>query len=206
MNLETFISSKDENNSLQKKLATNIFFDQLDADQLKAVRYNISSSIISAGAGSGKTRVLTYKIAYLISAEGRHPSQILALTFTNKAANEMKNRIYELIVNKSLSELWIGTFHSIFLKILRENHEYLRQKYKLNQHFLIYDQKSKNTILEMIIEKHIKEYKDAKRNGDRKIVQDILFEISDDISKVKNMRYTFEHCKSSLNIPSKFKN
>ena len=69
----------------------------------------------------------------------------------------MKSRIVELLDNKSINELWMGTFHSIFLRILRENHEYVKEKFKLNQHFLIYDQKSKNTILEMIIGKYIKD-------------------------------------------------
>ena len=194
MNLDYTKTPKDENNSIEKASSLSKLLEQLSLEQAEAVQYINNSSIISAGAGSGKTRVLTYKIAYLISCVGVSPSSILALTFTNKAANEMKSRVYELLDNRSLSELWIGTFHSIFLKILRENHEFLREKYKLNQHFLIYDQKSKNTVLEMIIEKHIKEYKAAKKSNDRKILQEILFEISDDISKVKNEGKSFDEC------------
>ena len=194
MNLDYTKTPKHENNSIEKASSLSKLLEQLSLEQAEAVQYINNSSIISAGAGSGKTRVLTYKIAYLISCVGVSPSSILALTFTNKAANEMKSRVYELLDNRSLSELWIGTFHSIFLKILRENHEFLREKYKLNQHFLIYDQKSKNTVLEMIIEKHIKEYKAAKKSNDRKILQEILFEISDDISKVKNEGKSFDEC------------
>ena len=161
------------------------FMKDLSEEQVQAVKYIDGCSIISAGAGSGKTRVLTYKIAYLISSHVP-PSSILALTFTNKAANEMKSRIVELLDNRSANELWMGTFHSIFLRILRENFEYLSDKYKLNKYFTIYDQNAKNTILDPIIEKHIEEYKNAKKKDERKIIQEILFDISDDISKIKN--------------------
>ena len=161
------------------------FMKDLSEEQVQAVKYIDGCSIISAGAGSGKTRVLTYKIAYLISSHVP-PSSILALTFTNKAANEMKSRIVELLDNRSANELWMGTFHSIFLRILRENFEYLSDKYKLNKYFTIYDQNAKNTLLDPIIEKHIEEYKNAKKKDERKIIQEILFDISDDISKIKN--------------------
>ena len=174
------------------------FLKELSDEQEQAVKYISGCSIISAGAGSGKTRVLTYKIAYLISIQVP-PSSILALTFTNKAANEMKNRIIELLDNRSINELWMGTFHSIFLKILRENYEYLNEKYKLNNYFTIYDQKSKNTVLDPIIEKYIEVYKSAKKNNDRKIIQETLFEISDDISKIKNECKEIDEC---LNDPS----
>lgn len=89
----------------------------LNAEQKKAVEYDGGSSLIIAGAGSGKTRVLTYKIAFLVE-HGYVPSSILALTFTNKAANEMKERIKNLIGSKA-EDLWMGTFHSTFAKILR---------------------------------------------------------------------------------------
>src|SRR5690606_29240398 len=89
----------------------------LNPEQRKAVEYDGGPVMIVAGAGSGKTRVLTYKIAYLIQ-NGYDPETILALTFTNKAANEMKDRIRELIGSKA-DALWMGTFHSIFARILR---------------------------------------------------------------------------------------
>ena len=175
------------------------FLDQLSEEQKQAVKYIDGNSIISAGAGSGKTRVLTYKIAYLISIQVP-PSSILALTFTNKAANEMKSRIIELLDNHSIFELWMGTFHSIFLRILRENFEYLSEKYKLNKNFTIYDQKCKMTVLEPIIEKNIKAYKSAKEKNDKKEMQQILFEIADDISKIKNECKTFDECIENSNI------
>ena len=98
----------------------------LNQVQTDAVEYKNSASMIVAGAGSGKTRVLTYKIAYLID-QGVKPESILALTFTNKAANEMKSRIKELIGAKANS-LWMGTFHSILARILRTEAENLNYK------------------------------------------------------------------------------
>jgi len=183
---ENEISTPNKEFNIPESTPENIdFIKDLSYEQMSAVKYIDGCSIISAGAGSGKTRVLTYKIAYLISI-GIPPSSILALTFTNKAANEMKSRIIELLDNHSVNELWMGTFHSIFLRILRENFEYLSDKYKLNKYFTIYDQNAKNTLLDPIIEKHIEEYKNAKKKNERKIIQEILFDISDDISKIKN--------------------
>ncbi len=92
--------------------------DNLNDVQKEAVIYNDGPSLIIAGAGSGKTRVLTRKVAYLLS-QGLAPWSIMALTFTNKAAREMKERIAAMIDGKSASRLWMGTFHSIFLRILR---------------------------------------------------------------------------------------
>lgn len=91
--------------------------NNLNKEQISAVEYNAGPHMIVAGAGSGKTRVLTHKIALLIE-KGAEPSSILALTFTNKAAKEMKERIKSLI-GKKADELWMGTFHSIFARILR---------------------------------------------------------------------------------------
>lgn len=90
----------------------------LNATQKEAVEYNEGPSVVVAGAGSGKTRVLTYKIAYLLE-RGVSPSSVLALTFTNKAAREMKERIASVVGEKVVKYLWMGTFHSMFLKILR---------------------------------------------------------------------------------------
>ena len=174
------------------------FLNHLSEEQEQAVKYIDGCSIISAGAGSGKTRVLIYKIAYLISIQVP-PSSILALTFTNKAANEMKSRIVELLDNHSIYELWMGTFHSIFLKILRENFEYLNENFKLNRCFSIYDQECKNTVLDPILEKNIEAYKTAKKSKDRKTMQEILFKISDDISRIKNECKTIDEC---LNDPN----
>ncbi len=108
--------------------------EELNQDQKVAVEYNEGPHMIVAGAGSGKTRVLTHKIAYVIAKKKFTPEQILALTFTNKAANEMKERIVSL-VGKKAGKIWMGTFHSIFARILRAESEKLG--YKPN--FSIYD-------------------------------------------------------------------
>ena len=96
------------------------YLEELNEAQREAVTYNGSSLLIFAGAGSGKTRVITYKIAYLIDALKVSPSRILAVTFTNKAANEMKERT-ESLLGDEIKSLWIGTFHSICAKMLRRD-------------------------------------------------------------------------------------
>ena len=111
----------------------SLFKEELNPAQIAAVEYIEGPQIIIAGAGSGKTRVLTYKIAYLLKKNFK-PESILALTFTNKAANEMKERIKELVPKKADS-LWMGTFHSTFAKILRIESKHIN--YKSN--FSIYD-------------------------------------------------------------------
>lgn len=107
--------------------------NELNQQQREAVEFNNAPNMIVAGAGSGKTRVLTYKIAYLLE-NGYESSSILALTFTNKAAKEMKERIVHLIGLKA-NEIWMGTFHSIFAKILRTE----ASKIGYEPNFSIYD-------------------------------------------------------------------
>ncbi len=107
--------------------------NELNEQQQAAVKFNTAPNMIVAGAGSGKTRVLTYKIAYLLE-DGFDPSSILALTFTNKAAKEMKDRIVQL-VGKKAEKMWMGTFHSIFARILRVE----AKKIGYEKNFSIYD-------------------------------------------------------------------
>ena len=117
----------------------------LNESQRKAVEYIDGPSLVIAGAGSGKTRVLTYKIAYLLD-QGMMPWNILALTFTNKAAKEMRNRIGQL-VGETARYLYMGTFHSIFSRILRREAE--RIGYSSN--FTIYDESDSRSLLKSII-------------------------------------------------------
>lgn len=119
--------------------------ETLNEKQREAVEYNKGPHMVVAGAGSGKTRVLTYKIAYIIK-DGFEPSQILALTFTNKAANEMKERVVEL-VGKKAEKIWMGTFHSIMARILRV--ESGRLGYEPN--FSIYDKEDSVSLVGNII-------------------------------------------------------
>lgn len=117
----------------------------LNVAQKAAVEYISGHSIVVAGPGSGKTRVITYKIAYLIE-QGFDPNSILCMTFTNKAANEMKSRIKELIGNKA-DYLWAGTFHSVFARILRK--ESAEIGYTSN--FSIYDSEDSNSLVANIM-------------------------------------------------------
>lgn len=122
------------------------FLEELNESQRIAVEYCTGPSLVIAGAGSGKTRVLTYKIAYLI-ANGMKPWEILALTFTNKAANEMKSRIGSLIGEEKARYIHMGTFHSIFSRILRVEAEHIG--YLSN--FTIYDENDSRSLLKSII-------------------------------------------------------
>ncbi len=122
------------------------FLQELNAVQKNAVKDIKASSLVIAGAGSGKTRVLTYKIAYLLKSNFKS-YRILALTFTNKAAKEMKNRVVKLVGEDIVKDLWMGTFHSIFAKILR----FEAEKINFPKDFTIYDnQDSKNLLKEII--------------------------------------------------------
>lgn len=120
--------------------------EELNSAQLEAVRYLDGPSLVIAGAGSGKTRVLTYKISYLIE-QGYEPWSILALTFTNKAAREMKERVAQRVGEKNASYLWMGTFHSIFSKILRREGHLLGY----DSNFTIYDQSDSRSLVKTII-------------------------------------------------------
>lgn len=119
---------------------------QLNESQREAVEYCNGPSLVVAGAGSGKTRVLTYKIAYLIMY-GVLPYRILALTFTNKAAREMKERIGNLVDKDLADRLYMGTFHSVFSRILRAE----AQRIGYNSNFTIYDETDSRSLLKSII-------------------------------------------------------
>lgn len=123
------------------------FLSTLNEQQLKAVTHTDGPLLIVAGAGSGKTRVLTYRIAYLLQQYKAAPEQILALTFTNKAAREMKDRIQNLIGDKG-KKLWMGTFHSIFSKILR----FEADKIGYAADFTIYDSNDSQTVVKQILQ------------------------------------------------------
>jgi len=120
--------------------------EQLNEGQRRAVEYNDGPQLVIAGAGSGKTRVLTYKIAYLLE-QGMAPWNILALTFTNKAAREMKERIGRLVGQERARYLQMGTFHSVFARILRAEAEVIG----FNSNFTIYDQSDSRSLVKNII-------------------------------------------------------
>ncbi|MEO8512002.1 MAG: UvrD-helicase domain-containing protein [Ignavibacteria bacterium] len=119
--------------------------NELNLEQRKAVEQIEGPCMIVAGAGSGKTRVLTYKIAFLIES-GINPFEMLALTFTNKAANEMKQRIHKL-VGASAESIWMGTFHSVFAKILRIEAQHIG----FDRNFTIYDDDDSEKLVESVM-------------------------------------------------------
>ena len=121
--------------------------EQLNDSQRQAVVYCDGASLVIAGAGSGKTRVLTYKIAYLLQYHGLAPWNILALTFTNKAAREMKERIARLVGEERARYLQMGTFHSVFARILRSE----AQAVDYQSNFTIYDQADSRSLVKTII-------------------------------------------------------
>lgn len=122
------------------------YLSKLNEQQRQAVEYLDGPSLVIAGAGSGKTRVLTYKIVHLL-ANGYEPYRIMALTFTNKAAREMRERIQALIGGEMASKLWMGTFHSIFLRILRRHASLIGFK----SDFTIYDTSDSKSLITAII-------------------------------------------------------
>ncbi|REL33694.1 hypothetical protein DYD21_09805 [Rhodohalobacter sp. SW132] len=122
------------------------FLKGLNKQQKKAVTHTSGPLLIIAGAGSGKTRVLTFRIAYLLQQHKALPQEILALTFTNKAAREMQNRIKALIGDRA-KKLWMGTFHSIFSKILR----FEAEKIGFDSNFSIYDTSDSESAIKLIL-------------------------------------------------------
>ena len=129
-----------------KLLMTTNYLDDLNESQKQAVINSEGPSLIIAGAGAGKTRVLTYRIVHLLN-KGIPAGKILALTFTNKAAKEMKERITRIVSPEVARYLWMGTFHSIFAKILRMESEILGYK----PSFTIYDSSDSKSLIRSII-------------------------------------------------------
>lgn len=122
------------------------YLSKLNSQQREAVEYLDGPQLVIAGAGSGKTRVLTYKIVHLL-AKDFEPWRLMALTFTNKAAKEMRERIKSLVGEATANKLWMGTFHSIFSRILRQNAD----KIGFNSSFTIYDSDDSRALIKAII-------------------------------------------------------
>lgn len=122
------------------------YLDELNPQQRAAVEYMDGPELVIAGAGSGKTRVLTYKVVHLLR-HGYEPWRIMALTFTNKAAGEMKERVAAVLGDKRAQAIWMGTFHSVFLRILRQNAQLLG----FNSNFTIYDAADSRALVKTII-------------------------------------------------------
>jgi len=174
------------------------FLDDLNEEQREAVIYCNSPCLVLSGAGSGKTRVLTYKIVFLIKVMNIQPENILALTFTNKAANEMKQRVSTLI-GQNINHIEIGTFHSVFCKILRKNASFIEgNKYKLD--FKVIDEDKVKRKISNILEVHFEgiinnmmEKKGINENvGYHNECNEIIKRISEKIMLLKNKGITYE--------------
>ena len=133
------------------------YLDLLNNEQRIAVENVYGSILVLAGAGSGKTRVLTFKLLHLLIKKLATPNQIIAVTFTNKAASEMKQRISSMI-NFPIDKMWIGTFHSLCLRILKSNYE----KLGLKSNFIIIDTEDQNKLMKQICDR---EKIDTKENS-----------------------------------------
>ena len=138
---------------------------ELNDKQYEAVINTEGPCLVIAGAGSGKTKVLTYKIAYLMNEKNVLPWNILAITFTNKAANEMKERI-EAIVGEAVKDMWIGTFHSICVRILRK----FIDRIGFDSSFIIFDTTDQRTMIKQILKDL--QY-DEKLYSDRSVISEI---------------------------------
>ena len=123
------------------------FLDKLNPQQRQAVTVADGPVLVVAGPGSGKTRVLTQRIAYLIASEGVRPWQILAVTFTNKAAKEMDSRVKAMLNEQATEGMMLGTFHSICARILRREADHL----PLESNFVIFDSHAQERIVKTII-------------------------------------------------------
>lgn len=165
----TFVCMQRNETNNETSLLTN-----LNDAQRAAVEFCDGPSLVIAGAGSGKTRVLTYKIAYLLE-QGLPPYYILSLTFTNKAAREMKSRIAELVGEKKARSLWMGTFHAIFARILRKESEAIG----FNSNFTIFDTSDSRNLVKLIIKDMKLDDKQYRPNS-----------VHGQISKVKNSLIT----------------
>ena len=122
------------------------YIEKLNNEQKKAATFKDGPCLVIAGAGSGKTKVITYKIAYLLEQNKAKPWEILAITFTNKAAKEMKVRLKNLI-EEDIKSMQISTFHSFGLRVLKENYDF----FNLNSTFTILDESDSITIIKKII-------------------------------------------------------
>ena len=120
--------------------------ENLNDKQYEAVINTEGPCLVIAGAGSGKTKVLTHKIAYLIEEKGIKPWNVLAITFTNKAANEMKERI-EQLVGDATADMWVGTFHSICVRILRK----FIDRIGFEKSFIIFDSSDQKTLVKQCL-------------------------------------------------------
>ena len=183
------------------------FLNDLNEEQKSAVIYCDSPQLILSGAGSGKTRVLTYKICYLIKEKKIYPENILALTFTKDAADEMKGRISNLIGKENSRNIKMGTFHSIFLRILRTNIYSLKtKKYKYDSNFKIINEYKAKKLIKKLLKNQF--YENVQKIFEKKGINDknnysieltyLIARIVKKIKLLKNKGITYKDYKNDL--------
>lgn len=183
--LQDFLLTKTQQLLQFPCLKTNLMqeiLQNLNREQLEAVLYNDGPLLLLAGAGTGKTRVLTSKIAYLIKNQMAMPSEILAVTFTNKASNEMKDRVTRM-TNLDVGTMWISTFHSIAARILRIYGELIG----LEKDFVIIDQDEQITLVKQIM----KEFNIDTKEYSPKLYLESISKAKDSTKKVKQDLYLY---------------
>ena len=184
------------------------FLNDLNEEQKNAVIYCDSPQLILSGAGSGKTRVLTYKICYLIKEKKIYPENILALTFTKDAANEMKERISDLIGKENSGNIKMGTFHSIFLRILRRNIYSLKtKKYKYDSNFKVINECKAKKLIKKLLNNQF--YENVQKIFEKKGINDknnysieltyLIARIVKKIKLLKNKGITYKDYENDLN-------
>src|SRR5690606_5723789 len=167
-----------------KEIAENLLAG-MNPEQARAVKKTEGPLLIMAGAGSGKTRVLTHRIAYLIVEKGVYPSNVLAITFTNKAAREMRERIDGLLGPGSGERMWVSTFHSMCVRILRRNID----RIGISKNFTILDSSDQLTAIKNVFKQlNI----DTKQYDPRTVLHTI--------SSAKNECITAEQYKANANL------
>ncbi|MFN4245300.1 MAG: ATP-dependent helicase [Brevinematia bacterium] len=148
---------------------TRKILEDLDPDQAEAVTSTEGPLLVIAGPGSGKTRVITYRFAYIVLANKAKPHEILCLTFTNKAANEMRNRILKLTGASETLNFWIKTFHSLGLSIIKEFYNLLG----LNEKFVVYDKEDQLKLIKSIVKKY--NFKELSPERIMEIIDDVRY-------------------------------
>lgn len=172
----------------------------LNDEQIKPVLDTEGAVLVTAGAGSGKTRLLTHRIAHIVEDLGVFPYQILAITFTNKAAGEMRERLQKMLDERSASSLWVFTFHALCLRILRRYVSLLGENY--NERFSVYDETEKEHLIKRILKNMDEEadvvkevvcaISDAKNKGLSPDEYAKEYEWRDDIDLISKVYYEYE--------------
>ena len=177
-------TNQSTDNSAEKTSMNNAYLTELNSEQVEAVKTVEGPLLVLAGAGTGKTRVLTTRLAHILQNQHAHPGETLTVTFTNKAAREMRDRVAELVGGQA-EEVWLGTFHALGARILRRHAELVG----LKSNFSIIDQSDQERLKNKLLNP----------NGDNQY-GDFQPLVIIDSSKIKEQEIVISNYKDSLNI------